>query len=127
MMDRGQIGKMGKQRSIPINDALLRMLERWRGRHEGKLFPDLGPNQVTMTFRRRRREVGLPRGISIHTLRATFACHLIAKGVDIYTVSKLLGHSSVKVTERHYLALDPDHVRDAVNYLNFDIPSDTDG
>jgi hypothetical protein len=46
--------------------------------------------------------------------------------VDIYTVSKLLGHSSVKVTERHYLALDPDHVREAVNHLNFDIPSSRD-
>ena len=69
----------------------------------------------------------MPKGISIHTLRATFACHLIAKGVNIYTVSKLLGHSSVKVTERHYLALDPAHLREAVNHLNFDVPFQEDG
>jgi site-specific recombinase XerD len=54
---------------------------------------------------------------SCHTLRVTFACHLIKKGVDIYTVSRLLGHSNVKVTEKHYLALDPDHIRSAVNQL----------
>lgn len=112
---------------MPINDTLLKVFEEWLKRREGRLFTDYTPNQVSMAFRRRRREAGLPKGISIHTLRATFACHLIAKGVNIYTVSKLLGHSSVKVTERHYLALDPAHLRDAVNHLNFDIPSDTDG
>jgi integrase len=75
-----------------------------------------------MKFRRWVKEVGLPKGISVHSLRATFACHLIEKGVDIYTVSKLLGHSSVKVTERHYLALDPKHVQEAVARLAYGQP-----
>ena len=52
-------------------------------------------------------------------LRATFASMLIEKGVDIYTVSRLLGHSSVKVTEKHYVALDAKHVRSAVEVLTF--------
>jgi integrase/recombinase XerD len=71
-----------------------------------------------MKFRRWARHVGLPKGISPHSLRATFACHLIEQGVDIYVVSRLLGHSSVKVTEKHYLALDPRHVQQAVNRLD---------
>jgi integrase len=37
-----------------------------------------------------------------HRLRDTFACDLLSKGVPIYDVAKLLGHSSVKTTERHY-------------------------
>lgn len=116
---RGQVGKMGKRRTIPINDALHAVLTVWHGPKQGRLFPAYGSNQISMKFRRWVREVGLPIGISLHSLRATFACHLIKNGVDIYTVSRLLGHSSVKVTEKHYLALDPEHVKSAVNHLNY--------
>jgi integrase len=121
---RSTIGKMGKRRTIPINEALMTLFMEWPGPHCGRLFPDFGPDQITMAFRRLRKAAGLPNGISIHSLRATFACHLIEKGVDIYTVSKLLGHSSVKVTERHYLALDPQHLQDAINKIDFKEPDD---
>lgn len=40
--------------------------------------------------------------VSIQTLRETFGCHLIDKEVPIETISKLLGHSSIRVTETHY-------------------------
>jgi integrase len=122
---RSTIGKMGKRRTIPINAALMTLLLEWPEPHSGRLFPKFGPDQITMAFRRLREAAGLPKGISIHSLRATFACHLIEKGVDIYTVSKLLGHSSVKVTERHYLALDPQHLQDAVNRIDFKEPHDS--
>ena len=116
---RGQIGKMGKRRTIPINDTLHVILLDWLKRREGRRFPNYSSNQITLKFRRWARKIGLPRGISLHSLRATFACHLIKNGVDIYTVSRLLGHSSVKVTEKHYLALDPPHVWSAVNQLTY--------
>ena len=121
---RSTIGKMGKRRTIPINEALMALFNEWPEPHVDKLFPKFSPNQITMAFRRLREAAGLPQGISIHSLRATFACHLIEKGVDIYTVSKLLGHSSVKVTERHYLALDPQHLQDAVNRIDFKGPGE---
>jgi len=38
---------------------------------------------------------------NLHILRHTFACRLLDKGVDLYTLSKLLGHSSVRVTGRY--------------------------
>ena len=87
----------------------------------GRLFPGYYPNQVSMKFRRWAREIGLPDNIKLHTLRATFACHLIRRGVDIYSISKLLGHHSVKMTEKYYLALDPDKAREAVGRLKFKI------
>ena len=57
----------------------------------------------TQNFRLLFDEAGMPDGHS-HQLRDTFACDLLSKGVGIEDVSKLLGHSSVKVTEKHYAA-----------------------
>jgi integrase len=116
---RGEVAKMGKRRSIPLNDVLYDVLYAFTGPRMGPLFPSYGGNQLSMKFRRLAKKVNLPEGISLHSLRATFGSTLINKGVDIYTVSKLLGHSSVKVTEKHYLALDPAHVKEAINQLEY--------
>ncbi|MBZ0266038.1 site-specific integrase [bacterium] len=117
---QGEKAKMGHRRTIPINDTLLDVLNTWPGTNTGKLFPSYRPNQISMKFRRWKKQIGLPDRIHLHSLRDTFASHLLNNGVDIYTISKLLGHSSVKVTEKHYLSLDPKHVKDAVGKLNFD-------
>ncbi len=119
LLIRGEVAKMGKRRSIPINDILYNVLFRFRGDRKGQLFPNYAPNQVSMKFKRLARKIGLPAGYPLHSLRSTFGSTLINKGVDIYTVSKLLGHSSVKVTEKHYLALDPEHAKAAINQLEY--------
>ena len=74
-----------------------------------------------MKFRRWSREIGLPDSISLHSLRATFACQLLKKEVDIYTISRLLEHSNVKMTEKYYLVMDPDKAREAVELLKFTV------
>lgn len=117
---RGEIGKMGKRRTIPISSTLHEVFVKWPRERVGLLFPGYKPDSVSQKFRRWARQISLPPDIHLHSLRATFACHLIEKGVDIYTVSRLLGHSSVKVTEKHYLDLNQEHVRTAVNHLDFD-------
>ena len=53
---------------------------------------------------------------SLHTLRHTFASWLVQNGVDLYTVSKLLGHSSIKATEI-YAHLSPNTFLTAVQHL----------
>ena len=45
------------------------------------------------------------KNANLHTLRKTAGALLIQQGVDIYRVSRFLGHSSVVVTERHYIDL----------------------
>ena len=116
---RPEISKMGNSRQIPINRDLQTVLNDWELPPIGKLFPNYNPNQISMKFRRWAREVGLPNSISLHSLRVTFACHLVKRDVDIYTISKLLGHSSIKMTEKYYLALDQEKARDAVDLLSF--------
>lgn len=54
----------------------------------------------------------------VHTLRRTFGSKLIEQGVDILTVSKLLGHSSVSVTQNHYIHLLDDHLAEGIKHLD---------
>lgn len=53
---------------------------------------------------------------TLHTLRHTFASHLIMAGVDLATVSKLLGHKDISTT-MIYSHLSPDHLKQAVEKL----------
>ena len=61
---------------------------------------------------------GLADYFSFHSLRHTFASHLVQKGVSLYIVSKLLGHSDVKTTEK-YAHLSPETFLDVVNLLGY--------
>jgi integrase len=57
--------------------------------------------------------------IGAHGLRHTFASHYIMNGGNLYTLSKLMGHSSVKITEV-YAHLSPDYLMDVEKYVEFD-------
>lgn len=64
-------------------------------------------------------------GANLHTLRHTFASHLIMKGVDPRTVQEYLGHSSLQITEK-YSHLSKSHRREAINVLSFSDPIETE-
>ena len=57
------------------------------------------------------------KGVSFHTLRHTFATRLVLSGVDIATVSKLLGHSTIHMTMR-YSHPTPEALKSAVSVLD---------
>ena len=59
---------------------------------------------VSHKFKKEAKRLGIP-DIRFHDLRRTFGYNLIRQGRPIYEVSKLLGHSSVTTTERHYAPL----------------------
>ena len=58
------------------------------------------------------------QGLTVKNLRSTYGSRLVQNGAPIFTVSKLLGHSSVTVTEKHYAALSDEGKREAVNTLS---------
>ena len=90
-------GKSGK-RLIKLNNQAKSILdgldELWNYRKDF----------VSHKFKKEARRLGIP-DIRFHDLRRTFGYNLIRQGRPIYEVSKLLGHSSVTTTERHYAPL----------------------
>lgn len=96
------LGKGEKIRHIGLNDTLKSILESRK--HLKYPFPYSYDGVYEMIVRKYYPLAGI-QDANLHTLRKTAGAHLIQAGVDIYRVSKFLGHSSVTVTERHYVDL----------------------
>ncbi len=119
------LGKGGKRRLVPVGDIALDHLDAYlEGRRaaEGQkggtlLFP--GPSGKPLTrqafwkiVRRHGRTAGVPEDVHPHSLRHSFATHLLAGGADLRSVQTLLGHVSIGTTEI-YTHVSNEHVRRA--------------
>lgn len=105
------LGKGSKERLVPVHDAavslLLDYLRQWRPLFSPKcdaVFLNrsglaLTRQGVWKLIRRYALEAGITRAVSPHTLRHSFATHLLEGGADLRTVQILLGHSDIMATE----------------------------
>jgi integrase/recombinase XerD len=112
------IGKGDKERLVPVGDIALDWLGRWisDGRpallahshvepgRGGPLFLGdrggrLARQQAFASIKRAARAAGLPETVSPHTLRHSFATHLLEGGADLRIVQELLGHASISTTQ----------------------------
>jgi integrase len=115
--------KNKEKRGIPLNASAMEVLIR-----RSKIIPISGyvfatsngtkimTRNLNRAFTKAVKKAGI-KNFRFHDLRHTFATRLVQKGVDIYKVSKLLGHKSIQVTERyahHY----PESLRDGVEVLD---------
>jgi site-specific recombinase XerD len=76
------------------------------------------PNYLRKRFMQLTKQCGFGHMTCIHTLRHTFASHLVMGGVDLPTVQKLMGHSDITTT-MIYSHLADEHVERAVEKLKF--------
>jgi len=102
-------GKGQKDRLVPLSPALLDERRRywWRYRPVNWLFPGrkrgspLHGAAVQRRFSRIVRGLGLRKHVSMHTLRHSYATHLLEAGVDVVTLQRLLGHRDLSTTARY--------------------------
>jgi integrase/recombinase XerC len=103
------IGKGRKERIVPYGELAARALEGWltrRGDRPGPLFTNrrgrrLGVRSIHTIVRRSARAAGITRPVSPHTLRHTFATHLLDRGADLRMIQELLGHRRLSTTQRY--------------------------
>jgi integrase/recombinase XerD len=107
------LGKGGKERVVPLGRQARSALEEYLTRERPRLlhgrpspFVFLGPRGRPLTrqavwklVRRRARAAGVGKKVSPHTLRHTFATHLLGGGADLRIVQTLLGHADIGTTQ----------------------------
>jgi integrase/recombinase XerC len=116
-LDRGRVtvlGKGAKEREVPLSDFAIDAVRAYlaEGRHRlmgagsAALFfnrkgKPLGPRDIRALVGRYGGRTLSGRHVSPHTLRHSFATHLLEGGADIRAVQELLGHASVATTQRY--------------------------
>jgi len=111
-------GKGRKERCVMLSPRLLTVLrEYWRAaRPADWLFPGRRPDQpitrasVQRACRLACQAAGLRKRVTPHTLRHSFATHLLEAGANIVTIQMLLGHANLKTTSL-YLHVSQEHIR----------------
>lgn len=103
---RGEVAKKGKTEYIPMNAAAFHVLQAMQRVESAYIFPGKngGPRKELRRMAQRvKRKAGLSEDFRpLHGLRHAFASYLISSGkVDLYTMQKLLTHSSPKMTQRY--------------------------
>ena len=131
MFDRRQVfvrrGKGGKDRIVPVSPKTLQVLRvYWKSYGQAGLIfrkPELGTPidnaYIRMCLKCQLQKAGLDTSLSTHTLRHSYATHLLEAGEDIQTVQRRLGHRSLLTTtvylhvaklERHQCVYLVDHI-----------------
>lgn len=118
-------GKGDKERLVPIGSTALKYIRIYRETVRSKIKIAAGEDDILFLNRRGRRltrvmifmalkelvsKAGISKNVSPHTLRHSFATHLVEGGADLRAVQEMLGHESITTTEI-YTHLDRDFLR----------------
>jgi integrase/recombinase XerD len=107
------IGKGDKERLVPIGESACRSVGRYLDQARGELLKDGGSPHLFLTrlgdgmtrqafwniIKKRALQAGVRTAISPHTLRHSFATHLLENGADLRSVQIMLGHADLSSTQ----------------------------
>jgi len=126
---RVEHGKGGHDRDLPLSPALVETLrEYWRWKkprtylfpsgdgHRGKDQP-ISDRSIWYACKEAARHAGIKRRVTPHTLRHSWATHLLEAGTDLRTIQMLLGHGDLETTAK-YLHLSQRHLHAVTNPLD---------
>lgn len=134
MLIRVQQGKGKKDRYAMLSPRLLEVLRTWcRSQHpKGQkhkyektdyLFPGFRKGShihigtLQTVCREAAREAGIDKRVTVHTLRHSFATHLLENGTDIRLIQMLLGHKRIETTA-HYTSVSPNAIANTASPLD---------
>ncbi|MGL5096351.1 MAG: tyrosine-type recombinase/integrase, partial [Planctomycetia bacterium] len=119
------LGKGNKQRLTPFSERARASLQSYMlqlrpaltvdGADDGRLFVSRGGKPLTRVeiwklVKKYARRVGAADRVSPHTLRHSFATHLLSEGADLRVIQELLGHASIATTQ-HYTRVDASRLK----------------
>lgn len=128
-------GKGKKDRYTLLADHVLQILRQYYKQYKPKNFLFEGEkgneysfSSMTHILKNAAKAAGIRRNVHLHILRHSFATHLIEQGVDIRVVQELLGHNTIKTTERytHVSNNDFNRIKNPLDSL-FNIPKNRNG
>ena len=117
-----QLGKGRKDRKVMLSPGLLNLLrDYWReARPEGWLFPGrskinpISARQLNRAFTSAKNMAGVRKVATLHTLRHSFATHLLEANTDVRVIQVLLGHAKLTTTAQ-YTHVATKTIRDTVS------------
>jgi integrase/recombinase XerD len=118
------LGKGSKERIIPIHDRAIRSIKDYisegrpqllKGKEEHALFLNRRGERLTrqgfwLILKGHAKAAGIKKAVTPHTLRHSFATHILNGGADLRSVQELLGHANISSTQI-YTHLTSEHVR----------------
>ncbi|HEY3402940.1 MAG TPA: site-specific tyrosine recombinase/integron integrase [Ohtaekwangia sp.] len=132
IMVRG--GKGSKDRVTLLSVALIEMLQLYKDKYcpgewlfEGPDKSAYSARSVNQIIKRAASKAGISKNVSAHTLRHSFATHLLERGTDLRYIQVLLGHESSRTTERytHVTKRGFEHLLSPLDYLALGKRSET--
>ena len=121
-------GKGKKDRQVVLSEKLLEQLRKYFIAYrpktwlfEGQNGAQYGYRSLQMVFSRAKSKAGVAVPGGIHTMRHSFATHLLEEGTDLRVIQELLGHNSIKTTVRytHVSQAQIGKVKSPLDRLNF--------
>jgi integrase/recombinase XerC len=104
-------GKGRKERIVPVGKRALEAIDAYSAQKSGRasssaVFTNASGKRLTARTVQRilgnyRKKLGLPQKASPHTLRHSFATHMLESGADLRAIQELLGHASLSTTQRY--------------------------